>query len=62
MKPEYTIVEERQKDGFTVLTIDTKKASYQGRLWQQMGDFGKRKFENLLVIQRSYERLKFLYV
>ena len=61
MKPDFAIVEERQKEGFTVLTIDTKKASYQGRLWQQMGDFGKRKFENLLVISRSSEMLRIVY-
>ena len=62
MPPEFGIVHERKTDdGFTVLSIDTQKAKYHGMAWQSMGDFGKRKFENLLVISRPRERLKLVY-
>lgn len=63
MKPELGIVghETRQKHGFTVLTIDTRKASYQGIKWNTLSEFGRRKFENFVVITRAPERVKCLY-
>ena len=62
MRPDFAIIEEKKSDGFTVLSIDTKKASYQGILWRTLGDFGKRKFSNLLVMDRPKERLKLIYI
>ena len=44
-----------------IIEVDTKKASYQGILWRTMGDYGKRKFENLLVLERK-ERVHIIYV
>lgn len=61
MKPDLAIIEERKIDAFTILTIDTKQAAYQNNRWFNMGDFGKRKFENWLVMMRPKERLKFIY-
>lgn len=62
MKPNFAIINEQQHDGFTVLTVDTSKATYQGVAWRMMGDFGKRKFENYLVINRAPQRIKPIYV
>jgi len=62
MKPDFGITRERHKDGFTILEIDTSKATYQGHKWKEMGDFYRRKFENYLIITRSRERLKFRYM
>jgi len=61
MSPEEAIIDEKKVGEFIVLTIDTAKAKYKGRNWKDMGDFGKRKFENYLVITRKY-RTKFVYV
>ena len=62
MKPELAIINEKKHGDFTVLFIDTSKAIYQYNRWRDMGDFGRRKFENWIVMTRSKERLKFVYV
>mgnify|MGYP001578783321 FL=1 len=62
MHPEFGIKKEIMKDGYTVLTIDTKKAKWQGIAWRTLGDFGKRKFENFLILTRAKEKLKLVYV
>lgn len=61
MKPEYAIIAERVVSNVRVVEVDTKRARYQGVLWQTMGDYGKRKFENLLVLEKK-ERLHIIYV
>jgi hypothetical protein len=62
MKPDFAIIDEHRIRDFTVLTIDTAKATYQGHPWRSMGDWGKRKLENFLVLSRPKERLKLIYV
>ncbi len=62
MSPEYGIITERVKDGFTIIEIDTRKAKYQGIPWLTLGDYGKRKLENFLIMSRSRERLKLIYI
>jgi hypothetical protein len=47
---------------YVVVEVDVNTAEYQGRPWKSLGDFGKRKFENLLVLKRPKERLKIRYV
>lgn len=61
MPPEFAIIQEVIKSDFTVITIDTSKATFQGMEWQTLGDFGKRKFENLLVLKNPTERVKIIY-
>ena len=61
MNPNFAIIAERKVDEFRVVEVDTKKATYQGKAYNTLGDFGKRKFENLLVLGRPHERLKILY-
>lgn len=62
MQPNLAILTEKYRDEFKVLIIDTKKATYQGIPWVSLGDFGKRKFENFLVLSRNTrEKLKIIY-
>jgi hypothetical protein len=61
MQPEFAIINEKQADDFTVVTIDSKNATYMGQNWHTLGDFGKRKLENLLVLSRAKERIKVIY-
>lgn len=62
MQPEYAIINEREIDGFRVVEVDTGKATFQGKPWKSLGEFGRRKFENLLVLSRSKEHIKVTYV
>lgn len=62
MKPNFAIIETQQRNGYKVFTVDTAKATYQGMPWHSLGDFGKRKFENLLVLIESKGPAKVLYV
>ena len=61
MPPEFAVIAERERYGFKVVEIDTKKATYQGMKWQSMGSYGRRKFENLLVLNNVGSRLKIIY-
>lgn len=62
MKPDFALIDIKKKDEYTVLTVDVKKATLQGRPWISLSDFGKRRFENLIYITRSPEVPKILYV
>lgn len=61
MKPEYAIIAERVVSDLKIIEVDTKRAKYQGVSWRTMGDYGKRKFENLLVLEQR-ERTHIIYV
>jgi len=60
VKPNYAIVAQRFC-GTKVIEVDTSKATYQGIAWRTLGDYGKRKFENMLVLEQK-ERIKIIYV
>lgn len=62
MEYNFGIKKETMKDGYKILFIDTNKAKWQGIVWRTLGDFGKRKFENAIVLHRAKERLKFVYL
>jgi hypothetical protein len=62
MKPEFAIVEERIKSGFKCFVVNTNEAKYKNIKWKDLGSFGKRKFENLLVLSNAKQRTKILYV
>ena len=62
MYPEFGFKKEIKKDGYTFLTIDTQKAKWQKIPYRTLGDWGKRKFENGLILFRPKERLKISYV
>lgn len=63
MKPEFAISDTYEQGNIRSLVVDTSKAVYQGVPWRALGDFGKRKFENILILTSSREKqLKVLYV
>jgi hypothetical protein len=47
---------------YKVVEVDVDKAKHNGIPWKTLGDFGKRKFENMLILKRASERLKIRYV
>ena len=61
MKQEYGITREWVQDGFTFMEIDVEKAKYRGIKVGDLGRFGRRKFENLLIITNAKKNLKILY-
>ena len=72
MKPKFAISgqyvnKSLERDGYTkAIEVDTKESAFQGRKWESLSDFHKRKFENLLVLNNTArdrtERIKILYV
>lgn len=60
MKPNFAIISERVVNNSKVVEVDTSEAKYQGVSWRTMGDYGKRKFENLLALER--QAFKIIYV
>ena len=61
MKNNFGISSIRRIGDYTVATIDTNQATFQGYKWHDLGAFGKRKFENLVVISRASEQTKVIY-
>jgi len=52
----------RFKNGYRIVEVDTKKANYRGISWRNLGGFGKRKFENLIVMLDTSEQVKIIYI
>lgn len=50
------------EDGYTkIYDVDTKKCVYRGQKVSELGSFGRRKFENLLVLSHPKENIKVIY-
>ena len=63
MRNDFAIVREQKKDKTLFLFVDTKKANLRGMPWTQLGDWGKKKFENMLFvtrIQKEYVKIHYL--
>jgi hypothetical protein len=50
MTNEFAIVRTQDKDNKLYLFVNTAKALFRGLKWSELGDFGKRKFENMLFL------------
>lgn len=57
----FAIVEEREVEQRRIVTVDTTKANYQGQPWRTLGDYGKRRFENLIFLTWPTERVYVIY-
>jgi predicted RNA-binding Zn ribbon-like protein len=61
---EFAVVREwKNEQGTTYLFVDTSKAVLRGMKWSQLGDWGKRKFENLLfltTISKQYVKVHYI--
>lgn len=44
-----------------VAEIDCRKARYFGIPWYSLGNYGKRKFENLVILFHSQEPITLIY-
>ena len=44
------------------VTVDMNKDKFRGIPWKMLGDFGKRKFENLLILKNAKEKIQIRYV
>lgn len=64
MLNDFAVVTERTRDGFVYLFVDTKKATFRRMKWTQLGDWGKRKFENLLFLtrQNKHDKIRIKYL
>ena len=66
MRNDFAVVREQRKDGKAYLFVDTKNAVLRGMRWAQLGDWGKRKFENMLFLTRmdggSHDQIKIKYI
>lgn len=51
----------RFSHGFHVFEVDTKKATFHGLKWRDLGGFGKKKFENLVYLESTKKPMKILY-
>lgn len=54
-------ITERPYREYKVIEVDTKKALYKGHPYQELSSFERKKFENLLFIANSTDRLIILY-
>lgn len=63
MTNDFAITREQRKDGKLYLFVDTTKAVFRGMPWTQLGDWGKRKCENMLFLTRiSKEYVQVCYL
>lgn len=62
MKPDFAIISQQQSGDEVIISVDTSKATYQGIAWRTLGDLGKRKFDNLLILQDAQQRKRIIYV
>ena len=63
MRNDFAIVKEQVKDKTLYLFVDTKKAMLRNMKWEQLGDWGKRKFANLVFLTKlkgNYVKIKYL--
>lgn len=54
-------ITEHSRQGFRVLEVDTKNVSFRGYPWQSLNAFGKRKFENLIILENTKRITKIIY-
>ena len=64
MKNNFAVLYEKKIDGDTLVFVDTSKAMIRGIRWNELGEWGRRKFENLLFLTRQHgskDKLKIIY-
>lgn len=60
---DFAVIRECKKDNTLYLFVDTSKAVFRGMKWAQLGDYGKRKCENMLFltkISKGYIKVKYV--
>lgn len=49
------------RDGYVGYVVDTAKSHWWGTPVKELGAFGRRKFENWIILMRPKERIKVVY-
>ncbi len=65
MRNNFAIVREQEVKDVLHLMVDTNQALLRGMPWYALGDWGKKKFENMLFLERmeaGKRKLKISYV
>lgn len=62
MRHHFAATHVRTKGGVKVIEIDTKRARYFEMPWQRLSGYGRRKFENLMVLQNPTEPIHLIYL
>lgn len=52
------VFSEKEKDGIRYLLLDTTKTIFRNIKWKELGDWGKRKCENMVVLSNMNEARK----
>ena len=55
-------VTEKEKDGTRYLLLDTNRTVFHGFKWNELGDWGKRKAENMIFMSNMNEGRKYIKV
>lgn len=61
MKNTFPILES-EKDGTRYLHLDTNKTVFLRYKWADLGDWGKRKCENMIFLSNSNEQRKYIKI
>lgn len=64
MKNIFSITE-KEEDGTRYLHLDTARTTFRNFQWQELGDWGKRKCENMIVLSNmndARKRVEVIYV
>lgn len=48
-------------EGLTVFEVNSRKCTYRGHTLESLGNYGKRKFENHLILSNPRERIKVIF-
>lgn len=62
MRPHELVYTKYLREGISVYEVDTKQSRWFGTFVKDLGAFGRRRFENWVVLERPKERIKVLYV
>jgi len=62
MRPHELVIHSKYAhDDVTVWEVDVKKSVWFGEPIQTLGAYGRRKFENWIILEHPKERIKVIY-
>ena len=65
MKNDFAIKRQVQDAGKLYVFIETDKTVFRGMSWKKLGEWGKRKCENFMILSRWHDKkeyVKIIYV
>ena len=61
MKNDFPIIE-REKKGTRYLQLDTSKTTFRHLRWEELGDWGKRKCENMIFLSNQNKERNYIKI